>query len=121
MGSGVFLVADSGGFALEVAEVEEASATDDATGDDLEFFDAGRMHQKDALDTYVEADLAHGERASCAGAVSFDDDPLENLNALLVAFDDFVVDADCVADPEDGLAGAELRRFELGEFGRGNH
>src|SRR5689334_5176812 len=86
--SGVFLIADARGLALQVAEVEEAGAAHDASRHDLHLVDARRVREEHALHADVEAHFAHGERAARAGPVSLEDDALEDLNAILVAFDD---------------------------------
>src|SRR5262245_60624712 len=82
----ILLVADAGGFAREVAQVEEAAATHDAAGGDLDLLEARAVEHEHALDADVEAHLADGERAAQAGAVLLDDHALEDLDAILVAF-----------------------------------
>src|SRR5206468_2504524 len=98
--SAVFLVPDARGLAGEVTEVEEARAADDALRDELDLVDARAVHEEDALHTDVEAHLAHGERAAQARAVPLEHDALEDLDALLLALDDLVVNADRVSDAE---------------------
>jgi hypothetical protein len=104
--SDVFLVAHARCFPRKVTQVEEAGAPDDAFAHDLDLLDPRRVREEDALDAHVEAHLSHGERAPAPSAVTLDDDPLENLGALLVSLDDAVVHAHSVADPEIRKIGA---------------
>jgi hypothetical protein len=48
--------------------------------------------------------------------VALEHDPVEDLRALLVSFDDAVVDADRVPDAKVREVGAEELRLELGEL-----
>ena len=100
----------------EVAQVEEAGAADDAAAHDFDLVDARRVDEELTLHADVEAHLAHGERAACTSAVALQHDALEDLNAILVAFDDLVVNANGVTDPEVRGAFTELLFFDLGDL-----
>jgi hypothetical protein len=117
----VFLIADARGFAGEITQVEESCAADDALRDDLDLFDARRMAQEHALDADVERNFSHGKRAAGPGAMALEHDALENLDAVLFAFDDAIVDANGVANAEIREAGAELCRLDFGNFRDGIH
>jgi len=91
---------------------ELAAAPDDAAGADLDLVEPRAVEHEHALDTDVEAHLAHGEGASKPRAVLLDDDALEDLDAVLVALDDLVVDANGVADPKIRMIRPELTGFE---------
>ena len=119
--SGVLAVANARSLAREIAQVEEASATDDTARNNLDLVDTGRMRQEDALDTNIEAHLTNGEGAAGTRTVALQDNTLENLNTVLVAFGNLVVHANRVADTEVGDVRAQLRGFHLGEYGRGVH
>src|ERR1035437_5476368 len=89
--SGVFGVLDASGLAGQIAQVEEARATDEAAAHDFDLLDARRVRQEHALDADVEADLPHGEGAAGAVAGALENHTLEDLDAIFVAFDDLVV------------------------------
>src|SRR5262249_14142301 len=98
--SAVLCVADPGGLAGQVSEIEQARATHDTPRDELDLVDARAVKQEDALYADVEAHLADREGAANTGSVSLQDDPLEHLDALLLALDDPIVDAHRVTHPE---------------------
>ena len=104
MGSG----ADAGA-PMAAAAGTTAGATDAATGDHIDLLDAGRVQRKHALDADAVADLAHRERGAVAGARLLDDDALEGLGALLLAFLD-------EHRHLDGVAHFELRERHLLEL-----
>src|SRR5262249_5482436 len=58
-----------------------------ATRDPVDAGDDRRVHRERALHADAEADLAHGEGLPAAAALAPDDDTLEDLHALAVAFD----------------------------------
>src|SRR5690606_28675163 len=58
---------------------------------DFDLLDDRRVQREDALDPLPERDLAHGERRTRAATMLADDDPLEDLDALLVTFADLHV------------------------------
>src|SRR6185369_1546822 len=79
--------------------------------------EARGVRHENALHPDVEAYLPDGEGRTDAGAVALDDDPLEHLDAELVAFDDLVVDGDSVADPEVRNIFADSRGLKGLDFG----
>ena len=113
----IFLVANAGCFARELTQVEEARAAHNAARNQLDLVDARRVREENTLDAYVEADLANREGASCTCAVALEDDALEDLNTVFVAFGNFVVNADGITDAEVGHVSAQLRGFHFGDDG----
>ena len=71
------------------------------------------MQREHALDAFAVADAPHGERLVQPAAAPADHHAGENLNAFLVAFHDFGVDAHRVADVEFRFVFAKLFRFEF--------
>src|SRR3954447_14965533 len=88
---------DLRGLADAIAQVVQLRPAHGTAGDRLDASQHRRMHRERALDADAVADLAHGERLAHAGALTPDDDALEHLHALLVAFDDADVDLQRVA------------------------
>ena len=64
--------------------------------------DEGGVEGEDTLNTNAFGDLAHREGAAGGAAVNANDIALENLDALLFAFDNAQVNL-------DGVAGTEFR------------
>src|SRR5262249_54019720 len=104
-----------------IAEVEETTTTNHAARHDLDLVEARAVEHENTLDAHVETHLADGERAAEPGAVLLDDHPLEDLDAVLVALDDLVVDADGVADAKLRMVRPELGCFESLYFRDGVH
>src|SRR5262252_9989312 len=71
------------------------------------------MEREHALDAFAADEPAHGGDAADAAALDGDDDAAEDLDALLVAFLDQVVDVDAVADAEVGDRGLHVLDLEL--------
>src|SRR5690606_23118585 len=95
----------------ELAQVVEVGAANVAAAHDLELLDLRGVHGVDALDTHAVADLANGEGLAETAALAPDHHTLEDLDALLLAFLDAIVDADLVAGPKRGNV-AELGRLD---------
>src|SRR5262249_52348534 len=109
---GRFLFPDQGGaFADAFAEVSQFGPAHFAAAFDLHFFDAGRVDGENAFHAFAVADPADSERLVETAAAPADDDAGKNLDSFLVAFHDFGVDADGIADIELGGFLAELFRF----------
>src|SRR6267142_1791513 len=85
------------GLALQVAEEVQLRAPDARRPHDVDLGDCRRVQREDALDALSEGHLADRERGACAAAVQTDDDPLENLDAFLVALAHLHVHAHGVA------------------------
>lgn len=66
------------------------------------------MREELALHADVETDLTDREGAAGACAMALEDHALEDLDAILVAFDDFVVNSNGVSDAEVGDTRSEL-------------
>ena len=64
--------------------------------DDLDLLDDGRVQREDALDPLAETHLPHGYRLADARVVAGQQDSLENLDPLLLAFLDLDVNLDLV-------------------------
>src|SRR3954452_16874658 len=96
------LLLDARRLAGEIAQVEEARATDAAARDHIDLLDARRVQREDALDADAVADLADGERRAVTGAGLANDHALERLRALLLAFLDEDRHLDGVAHLEVG-------------------
>jgi hypothetical protein len=120
-GSRVFAVPNAGSLTAEVTEVEQACAAHDTVADNLELIDARRVLNKDAFDPNAEADFAYRKGAAGTCSVSLEDDTLEDLDPLFVAFNDLVVDTNCVTDAKLCETGSKLRGFDLRKNGRGVH
>jgi hypothetical protein len=117
----VFCVANAGGFAREFAQVEQASTTHNAAGHNFNLIDTRRVREEYTLYADAEAHLAHSERGASAGAMTLQHHALENLNTILVAFNDFVVNAHSVANPKFRVPLAEVGSFEVVELLDGIH
>src|SRR4030095_5004596 len=109
----LFFLNQRGAPADALAQVGEFRASHVAVALNLAFIDAGRMHREHALDTFAVADAADGEGFVQAAPALSDDDTRENLDAFLVAFHDFGVDADGIAYVKAGRVLPELFRLNL--------
>src|SRR5207248_454637 len=105
-----FRALEARGLALQLAQVEEAGALRLAAGDHLDLVDARRIEREDALHAHAVAHLAHGERGVHVPALAADDDSLEDLDSLLVAFADLRMHAQGVTDAEFRHLAADFRR-----------
>ena len=111
--AGALFAADTGGLALQRAEIVEAGAANTALGHHLDLLDARRVQGENALYTHAVGDLADGERRPRAAAVLADHHTLENLNALFVAFFDQRVNANAVSGSQVGQIGAPVAAFDF--------
>ena len=94
------LIAQTTALAEAVAEVEELRATSIATAENFDLRQAWRVDWERTLDAFVGDDAAHGDHFMHATSGARQKHALEDLDALLVTFDDLVVDVDRVADGE---------------------
>ena len=85
-----------------VTEVVELGATNFAPGDDFDLGNAGAVHRVDALNSGSVGNLANGEGLVDSAASFGENDALEDLDPLLAALDDSVVDFDGITDVEVG-------------------
>src|SRR5574341_348195 len=106
---GVLGLAQAGGLALEIAQVEQAGAAHARGTHHLHLVDDLGVQGEDALHALSEAHLAHGEAAMGAAAAG-DDGAFEGLQALFLAFLDAHVHA-------DGVARGELRQVGALQLG----
>src|SRR5687767_6557480 len=97
------------GLALQVAQEVELGAADAGRPHQVDLGDRRRMKREDALDALAERHLAHRERGAGAAAMQPDHDPLEDLDALLVALAHLYVHADGVARLHVGALRRHLR------------
>jgi hypothetical protein len=113
--SGLFflLAYERGASAEAFAQVRQLGAADLAMALDFNLVHARRMQREDAFHAFAVADAAYRERLVQAGAAFADDHTRENLDAFLVAFDDFGVDFDGITDVELGVIFAKLFRFNF--------
>ena len=73
-------------------------------GQDLDLVDIGRVHREGALDADTVALLADREGLADTATGPPDDNALEHLDTLLVAFDDLDMDVDGVPGPKVGMS-----------------
>src|SRR5580693_5514916 len=97
---GALFIDRHGRLAGAIAQVVEASPHRLGLALDLNFVDVGRVNGKYALDPLAVADAANREGFVDAMAFASDDDTGINLDALFVAFANFGVNADAVANFE---------------------
>ena len=120
------LIAKTTALTDPVAQEVELRASCVTATDDLDLGDAFRVQREDTLDTFVGHDTTHSDHAVDAAAALSDQHTLENLDPLLLAFDDPYVHVDRVTDAEDGIVGFGLElvgnnRFDEFLHVRGGH
>src|SRR5438477_5484275 len=106
------LLFDARGFAAEIPEVVELRAADPTMAFDLDLIDRWRVEREHAFDADAAGDLAHGEHLARAASPAGDDDALEDLDALFIAFLDLHVHLDGVARGEVRDVGARFARLD---------
>src|SRR6185295_19942176 len=94
---GLDVFGDAARLAAQVAQVIELGAAHHALAHHLDLPDAWTVQGEDALDTFAEADLAHGERGVHASVLAADAQAFVDLKALAIAFLDLDVHAHGVA------------------------
>ena len=94
------------------AQVVELRAVDVADRLHLDLLDLRRVERERALDPDPERLLADGERLPDAGALTLDDDALEDLDAPALTLDHLEVHAHGVAGLEDRHVGSQLALLE---------
>src|SRR5688572_20957292 len=94
------LLADARCLAREVAEVIQLCPPNTPTTHDVNFGDHRAVNREDAFDADAVRDLANGERLADPATAACDTDPLERLDALLVALLDAYGNAESVARAE---------------------
>ncbi len=107
--------------ASEFAKVVEARTANDAVLHDFNLVDVGAMGRKYTFNTDAEAYFADGEGRTKTSAAAANDNALVNLDALFLALDDLIVDANRVTDAHGGNVVSELGSFNLCDFGMGEH
>ena len=83
-----------------VAQVVQLGPADRAGALHLDLGDLRRVQREDALDAFALDDAADGEHLAHALAAAGDHHAAEDLDALLLAFQDALVDVHLVADLE---------------------
>src|SRR5690606_34723123 len=102
-----------------IAEVVELRAAHVAAASDLDVLHAGAVHGEDPLDALAGDDAPNGDRLAEAAALVGDHGAREDLDALLVAFLDEVVDVDGVAHVQHRQVLFAALRFQcLDQFHR---
>ena len=86
------------GLTNTIAEVVELRATSVTTTNNLELRDQRRVHGPCTLNAYVTNHATHGDVLVDATTLTRDQDPREDLDTLLIAFDDTDMHIHCVAD-----------------------
>src|SRR5438132_456122 len=105
------------GSGASVITARRIASRDARRADDVDLGDRGRVQREDALDALPEGDLADRERRARAAAMQPDDDPLEDLNAFLVALAHLHVHAHGVAR----LHAGPIRQLRLLDLVYGTH
>src|SRR5687768_7950368 len=91
------LFLNAGGLAAKLTEIVKLGTPHLAAADDVDVVDDRRVQREDAFDAHAEAHLADRNGLADAAVLAGYDDPLKNLQALLVAFLDADVHFDSVA------------------------
>ena len=107
------LLLDAGGLPGEASEVVQAGAPDLAASNHLDLLEAGRVQIEGALDADAVGDAADREVRAGASVVLADDDALEDLGALALAFDDLGADLHGIAGTEAFDAGIVVEFNEI--------
>lgn len=92
-----FFLFDTGFFADEIAEIEQAGTAHFTALEHLNVDDIGGRERKNTLYTDAVRHFAYREGARAVVAADLDHITAESLYALLVAFDDFIIDDYVVA------------------------
>ena len=100
------------GLADAVAEVVELRPAGDARPLHHDLGDPRRVEGELPLHPLALHDAADGEHLAGAGAAAGDHDAAEDLDPLLLAFEDAAVDVDRVADLEHGTSPPETGFFD---------
>lgn len=103
------------GFTGQVAEVVQLRSANNTVTDDLDAADAGAVVGEGTLNADAVSNVTDGEGLADAATLHFDDDTLEVLQTLFVAFDNFVSNADGVADLKLRQVGSQLFFFQLAD------
>ena len=98
-----------------LAEVVELGAAHNTMAHNFDPAYTGTVVRESPLDTDTVADAANGETLADAAALHLDNDALEVLEPLAVAFNDLDVYANGIADLELGEVCSELLFFELSD------
>src|SRR5438128_5708989 len=109
--SGFALLFDARGFSAEIPEVVELRTTDPAMTFHLDAIDRRRIERKHSLHTHSAGNFTHCEHLARPAALAGNDQALEDLDALFVAFLDLHVDFHRVSRLEIGDVGADLARL----------
>lgn len=105
---GEFFFNFAGTFTDAVAHVVHASAHGDADFIDFDFDDVWGVKRVDTFYALAGGDFADGESFLDAGAFAANDDACEDLDAFFVAFANFAMDLDAVANFEGREIGSFL-------------
>ena len=102
-------------FTGKIAKIIQLGATDFTVLDNVYSRDARRMKREGTLDTYAERNAAHGKRLADRTVFLGDDDALESLNTLAVAFFDLDRYAHGIAHVKRGNVRLHIFFFDFGD------
>ena len=102
------LFAESGGLADSIAEEVKSRAAGMTMTDELDLFDARRVHHEGALNADAARDPTNGDLLVDAAVAHAKHGALEVLKALAVPFDDPHAHAHGVSGPDLGQIGLQL-------------
>src|ERR1700730_3258994 len=103
---------DASGFSAEIPEVVELCSTDAAMAFNLDAIDRRGIEREHSLHAHPTRHLADREHLPRSASLARDDETLEDLDALFVAFLDLHVHLDGVAGLEVRDVGASLPRLD---------
>ena len=107
------LLADLGSLTDAAAQVIELGAADITAAHGLDLLDEGRMDVEHLLDADAVGETTNGEGLLKTAVLLRDNDALEDLDTLAGAFLDLDVNADGIADVDNGHFLLQLLGFEL--------
>src|ERR1700680_3828127 len=106
--AGLSAFLETGGFALELAQIVEFRPAHFARADHIDMVDNGRVQRENSLDPLTEADFADRNGLAHARVLACQHGAFEDLNALFFAFLDLDVNLYRIAGTEFGHIGAAL-------------
>src|SRR5436305_9852800 len=115
--SGLFLrgslsVAEADGLADAIAQVIQLRTARHATALDVDLGDLRRVQRELSLDAFARDDPTDGEHLAAAAARATDDGATEDLNSLILAFENSRMHIDGVANRDFWRLGLQARFFD---------
>jgi len=108
----VLALANTGSLAAQFPQVEELGAANMSAGDDFDLLKDGRVEWENPLNADAVGDLADRKRLANTAFLTADNNTLENLDTLFVAFDDFYMHLDGITNLEGGDILLHLFEFQ---------